>query len=126
VLIFGGETFFDLNHDGINDFGIFATAFGIGAYPPFSLRLDAQGKNSFQLGTKRGYRFYPCAAALPGGAKVGPKAPFRPGHGVMYYHDSGPSSRRSCSWVYGKTAYLGLKFAIKGKTHFGWARVVQS
>jgi hypothetical protein len=28
-----------------------------------------------------------------------------------------------CPWVKGGTAYLGLKFSIKGKVHFGWARV---
>jgi hypothetical protein len=26
-------------------------------------------------------------------------------------------------WLHVKQAYLGLKFVIKGKTHFGWARV---
>jgi len=26
-------------------------------------------------------------------------------------------------WLHLKEAYLGLKFVIKGKTHFGWARV---
>ena len=26
-------------------------------------------------------------------------------------------------WLHVKQAYLGLKFVIKGKKHFGWARV---
>jgi len=26
-------------------------------------------------------------------------------------------------WLHVKLAYLGVKFLIKGKTHFGWARV---
>jgi hypothetical protein len=29
----------------------------------------------------------------------------------------------SCPWNNVKQAYLGLKFVIKGKTHFGWARL---
>jgi hypothetical protein len=28
-----------------------------------------------------------------------------------------------CPWLHVKQAYLGLKFVIKGETHFGWARV---
>ncbi len=30
---------------------------------------------------------------------------------------------RYCPWIKGKQAYLGLKFVVKGKVHFGWARV---
>jgi hypothetical protein len=45
-----------------------------------------------------------------GGAVALPKAV----NGLKYY--GGP-------WLHVKQAYLGLKFVIKGKTHFGWARV---
>jgi hypothetical protein len=118
----GKEIFLDLNHDGINDFGLFVTYNQFARTYMFSLELDARN-NSFFLGTitKRAF----CAAALPRGVKVGPKARLHSGKGVMYSYTrvSNTFMTHSCAWKWGKTAYLGLKFGIKGKTHFGWARV---
>jgi hypothetical protein len=118
----GKEIFLDLNHDGTNDFGLLVTYSQFARMYRFSLELDA-GKNSFLLGTVT--KDAVCAAALPRGVKVGPKARLHSGKGVMYdyYRVSNTFVEHSCAWNWGKTAYLGLKFSIKGKTHFGWARV---
>ncbi|HXM21085.1 MAG TPA: hypothetical protein VN948_07470 [Terriglobales bacterium] len=58
------------------------------------------------------------ASALSRGSRIGPKAPFC--GGMM----------ANVGWLatYGKwwnvnNRYLGLKFQVKGKTHYGWARL---
>jgi hypothetical protein len=67
-----------------------------------------------------------CAAALPKGTKVGPNGGFRPDYpagevmAATEVHNYGVGF---CPWLDVKQAYLGLKFVIKGKTHYGWARV---
>jgi hypothetical protein len=58
------------------------------------------------------------AYALSRGSRVGPKAPFC----------GGMMANVSSLATYGKwwnvnNRYLGLKFQIKGKTHYGWARL---
>jgi hypothetical protein len=106
----------DLNHDGINDFSFsnfYAgwTNSGVGAL----LLKGAQG-NGFWASTSS-------AAALPAGVSIGPKGPFR-GYGAMANMFQTAGSFQSWGpWVNVKRRYLGLKFLIKGTTHFGWARL---
>jgi hypothetical protein len=106
----------DLNHDRINDFSF--------------LNYDGNTDDMVSLGvgpvyagngirSRAGY-----AAALRGGASIGRKGKFFEQKyfelmaDVNFSHDTcrGP-------WGNGKSRYLGLKFIIKGKTHFGWARL---
>jgi hypothetical protein len=118
----------DLNHDGTPDFELknfFNTFSGNSAG---SLRIvphtsanevwaaRAPGCGSEAL----------CAAALPKGKGVGPKGSFQldyPAGELMAASDI--HSYRSGSWL-NVTRYLGLKFVIKGKTHYGWARLAVS
>jgi len=106
----------DLNHDGINDFSFsnfYAgwTNSGVGAL----LLKGAQG-NGFWASTNS-------AAALPAGVSIGPKGPFR-GYGAMANMFQTFGSFQSWGpWVNVKHRYLGLKFSIKGKIHYGWARL---
>ena len=64
------------------------------------------------------------AAPLPKGTRIGPNGAFKHrtyGAGMAYAGKGttcGPWARQS-----NLQAYLGLKFTIKGKIHFGWARV---
>ena len=63
------------------------------------------------------------AAALPKGKRIGPKGEFKhSSYAVMAATSKattcGPWARQS-----NLQAYLGLKFTINGKIHFGWARV---
>jgi hypothetical protein len=124
--------YIDLNHDGIRDFVLRTTYYAGSSYfevglDPFGYRNNAVAGRRF---SRSGY-FLSVASALPAGARIGPKRkfpvrfPFMAEElfsGVRTNQDSdvGP-------WV-GKgkgvsNRYLGLKFVIHGKVHYGWARL---
>src|ERR1700680_1609837 len=69
------------------------------------------------------------ASALFAGARVGPKGQFLPAQGLMAATSFLGGARRqaqsTCSgpWANVSNRYLGLKFVITGKVHFGWARL---
>jgi hypothetical protein len=110
----------DLDHNGVNDFKFllnwYSTTFG-------KRTLTVQGvqqrnriwSSSFASGRLA------CAAPLPKGTRIGPKGRFSMNPVWMFYTSRGSSD---CKWLQrgGTTAYLGVKFSIKGKDHFGWAR----
>ncbi len=125
--------YIDLNHDGIKDF-VLRTMYYRGSYS--EVGLDASGYrnvNNAVAGRRfsRSSYFFSAASALPAGARIGPKSKFPVQHPFMavelfnrlhtsQHSDVGP-------WV-GKgkgvtNRYLGLKFVIHGKIHYGWARV---
>jgi len=64
------------------------------------------------------------AAALRAGSPVGPHDSFA-NAGVMAVSISRLWTHNSSfgPWVNVKNRYLGLRFTIKGKTHYGWARL---
>jgi hypothetical protein len=64
-----------------------------------------------------GFRL-PYASALRTGALIGQKQPF-PGQLMASYSGASYFGR----WFSATNRYLGLKFKIKGKIHFGWARL---
>lgn len=119
----------DLNNDGINDFSFYATLFTVDRGLPLlggtvvaSLAVEAaqQSNRIFPVDSKGKQ----CAAALKSGRKVGPHSPF--GNAVDLYmavFRSGGYNSSRCPWRPVMQAYLGLKFMVKGKFHFGWARV---
>jgi hypothetical protein len=126
--------YIDLNHDGIKDFLLRTTYYAGTSY--FKLGLDASGYRNINNAvagrrfSRSGY-FFSAASALPAGARIGPKSKFPVQHPFMavelfnrihtsQYSDVGP-------WV-GKgkgvrNRYLGLKFVVHGKVHYGWARL---
>jgi hypothetical protein len=125
--------YIDLNHDGIKDF-VLRTIYYRGSY--FEAGLDASGYrniNNAVAGRRfsRSSYFFSAASALPAGARIGPERKFPVHHPFMavelfsrvhtsQHSDVGP-------WV-GKgqgvrNQYLGLKFVIHGKVHYGWARL---
>ena len=129
----GFPLYIDLNHDGIKDF-VLRTRYYAGSY--FSAGLDASGYRNFNnvvAGRRfsRSSYFFSAASALRAGARIGPERKFPVHHPFMalelfnrdrtsQYSDVGP-------WV-GKgngvrNRYLGLKFVIHGKVHYGWARL---
>ncbi|SRR5208283_2510617 len=68
------------------------------------------------------------AAALKRGALIGPRRHFSSnsgsfGEGMVLVDCSYACSTVSGPWVNVDNRYLGLKFQIKGKTHYGWARL---
>jgi hypothetical protein len=112
----------DLNHDGITDFTIvdFHTS-GFGA-----LSIQAPSGNSVV-----GEKFFNHgasmvgAADLPAGAKVQGNKKFYPGTLLMAASRMSSFGGASSSglWVHVTNRYLGLRFAVQGKIHYGWARL---
>jgi hypothetical protein len=114
----------DLNHDGIADFDLknTLTAVSFSAWDWLSA-IPAQQKNAVWGHTafNRGY-----ASALSAGSWVGPKGQFLSGAGLMatsYANNGVRHALGNGPWANVTNRYLGLKFLIKGKTHFGWARL---
>jgi hypothetical protein len=118
----GGLISFDLNHDGIPDFGL-SNIYTHSSFQASGLLkvLQAQSANEVWDVTSKGVL---CAAALPKGVRVGPKGHFRkdPTSGLAMAF-SNMEGTYFGPWRNVKQDYLGLKFVIKGKTHFGWARL---
>jgi hypothetical protein len=118
----GGLISFDLNHDGIPDFGLSNiythTSFQAAG---FLKVVQAQSANEVWNVTSKGFL---CAAALPENVQVGPKGHFQkdPTAGLTMAFSNFEGTYFG-PWRKVKLAYLGLKFVINGKTHFGWARV---
>lgn len=68
----------------------------------------------------------PTASALPAGVRVGPKGAieFSPGQRLMAtWGYAGFSTNYGGPWANAVDRYVGLKFIIKGKIHYGWARL---
>jgi hypothetical protein len=112
----------DLNHDGKTDFTLsnaWGTAEGTGV--GFMNAFPAQKSNGVEgFGTSLFQR--PYAFALRAGNRVGPKAQFVFGN-VIYILNAGPSQGCHGSWNNVKNRYLGIRFNVKQKTHYGWARL---
>jgi hypothetical protein len=117
----------DLDHDGATDFN-FQNWWGSGSFGPegFLSVLPVQPANGIWGHATVG-SFIHYASALTAGVRVGPKGPFFYAKYNFWMAVSNPSTQ-GCSgpWNDVKNRYLGLKFTIKGKTHFGWARLNES
>jgi hypothetical protein len=116
VIGLNGSYNLDLNHDGIADFVIFEKAFYSTVYNINFLSVKPLGSNGV-AGQQNHY-----AEALPRGVRIGSNN--------FYQHQAEMCDARSGSrrgsfgpWVNVTNRYLGLKFTIKGKTHYGWARL---
>jgi hypothetical protein len=127
IVVNGGFTELDLNHDGINDFQFLNIT---GTQPQLHSTLNvapAQNLNRVWAGScSASFKTSRCAVALPKGTIIGPRSPFQKDPASVLMAGYQGASQQSGSYFGGwalRTAYLGLKFVIKGKTHFGWARV---
>jgi hypothetical protein len=114
----------DLNHDGKADFTFhetFITTTSVGENHSLILSVLPGHKNNGIVGMDRH------ASALSAGVRLGPKRRFSYGKKLMavdYYADgTGGSGTCAGPWNNVKNRYLGFKFSIKGKAHFGWARL---
>jgi hypothetical protein len=110
---------FDLDHDGVADFGLsnfFEGPSAALAAKPTKPANEIWGY--FRSGSLGGGL---CVSALPKGFRIGPQGQFQKGPGSMLGVDGG---YHTCPWFRApEQAYLGLKFLVKGKVHFAWARV---
>jgi hypothetical protein len=121
------RTKLDLNHDGIADF-ILNDKFSSYSFSAYG-RLSAvpAGHQNQVWGHVVSRRAY--ASALFAGVRVGPKGQFLPAAGTMAETVFSGGARREqvgyCTGPWGEVTnrYLGLKFFIAGKAHFGWARL---
>ena len=129
----GFPLYIDLNHDGIKDF-LLRTTFYVGS-TGLEVGLNASGYRNINnaIAGKRfsrsGY-FLSAASALPAGARIGPKRNFSVHFPFMavelfngvrsQYSDLGPWAGKGKGV---RNRYLGLKFVVHGKVHYGWARL---
>ena len=120
---------FDLNNDGIPDFGFYFYQYGAVrkplGYHEEGLEIDP-AKTGNAIWSVQSSKGDACAAALPPGVKVGPGADFQ-GKPLELWGSGGTAySGPFVFCEFGKRtrgAFLGLKFLINGQTHYGWAHV---
>jgi hypothetical protein len=126
---FGQIVPLDVNHDGVNDF-VFSNTSVSGA--TFYSVLRAVGFNGNAIVRQYIGGKYGGLADLRAGVRVGPNRRFS--------HNSGPGMAGYCVGPYChsffgpgahegkgvKNGYVGLKLTIKGKVHYGWARLTGS
>jgi hypothetical protein len=114
----------DLNHDGITDFTFqdtFSTT-SAGFYREGVLSILPSQTNEI-WGHVNGIGGH-YASALAAGVQVGPKGKFSAGsRSLAYGGQEGTSIFCDGKWSDVNNRYLGLKFVIQGKIHFGWARL---
>ena len=107
----------DLNHDGKADFILWASSWCFSDFCMSQL-IARPVRGSKGVEGPSGGSVWGSAYALNRGSRIGPSRPFSAGVMVAewsgYFHGH---------WVNVKNRYLGLKFQIKGKTHYGWARL---
>jgi hypothetical protein len=117
----------DLNHDGVADFRLcrnddtYHCTATTGAHPlGFYSRLLARPINKLNGVVGKGTY----ASALVAGKPIGGHGTFPNGDSVMAWGwESGSLSHSGGPWLNVTNRYLGFKFVIKGKIHYGWARL---
>jgi len=120
----------DLNHDGKTDFNFHDsfTFTSFGEYIEGAITVIPIRQANEIVGYAGRFRHY--ASALAAGVRVGPRDAFTSGNKVMAFggYDQGTSGPGYCSgpWKNVQHRYLGLKFTIAGKVHYGWARLNES
>ena len=122
-----GDLFLDVNHDGINDFRFHIATFDAnvrgtsGTQDSAFLWAYPQGTANQVFGNQ------PYASALRAGVRIGPKGCLTQGRGTMGGGIFTGAPQYLGPWAdSGKAVnhrYVGLKFVIHGKVHFGWARL---
>lgn len=124
----GGLIELDLNHDGLNDFQFsnFYVSYTFRNYPLHNSSLKVAPAQTLNRVMRYDSRRKFWAAAVPKGGRVGLNQPFQPGRNTipMVEGRDNRSSRGTYGpWINKQETYLGLEFLIKGKIHFGWARL---
>jgi hypothetical protein len=119
----------DLNHDGIADFALKDT-FMQSNYTSSGRLFAVPARQKNQVWGHTFLNRSAFASALYGGVRIGPKGQFLPGSGLLAQTTFNGGLRRppgqaSCTapWANVSNRFLGLKFVISGKVHFGWARL---
>jgi hypothetical protein len=121
----------DLNHDGIADFKLCRSSNTYyhcirteASRPPgFVSRLLARPMHNLNgvVGQSQGQGQY--ASALVAGTPIGGNAAFPNGDSRMATGSFSGATNYGGPWLNVTDRYLGFKFVIKGKIHYGWARL---
>ena len=114
----GGSFKVDLNHDGITDFTLINTF----STTTSTFRSNLSVRPAAGNGAEGWTGFRPYASALKLGGGIGP-AHYFPGKQMASVNVGPAAVYYVGSWVNVKDRYLGLRFKIKGQTHYGWARL---
>jgi len=124
----GTTTYLDLNHDGINDFKFINTV-----HTSNRREECSQGTNGnlAVYGARAANKIFGqsvWASALPADSYIGPGRKFLGQGMAKAFAACGEEDGHAGFWAGGsgrgiEHRYLGLKFSIKGKIHFGWARL---
>jgi hypothetical protein len=128
-IVVGEPASIDLNHDGIDDFQFqwLIAGYDHSFYGTLAVAPLTGGK---VMGGHRG-PMGPYASALLRGANIGPSAQFSSSAAqgqLMIERSTGFVSASTRYVDYGQwtqvtNRYLGVKFLIKGQTHYGWVRL---
>jgi hypothetical protein len=108
----------DLNHDGITDFKLLNSNNGTSG----DLAVGAIASNFVWEQSKSQYHRQ-FAAAAHEGDKIGVGSNQFISSGPRFYMADVNDAGSSGPWKDVHNRYLGLSFILKGKTHFGWARL---
>jgi hypothetical protein len=130
--IFPNKTFpLDLNNDGKVDFTLVdshGTTYFAGGWGVLTIFPNPSMNEIWGGQTSHPFRRY--ASALGPGIQVGASGKFSPGQRILAQtsiNQGAPQNANSyyCRgpWKHTTNRYLGLKFFIAGKIHFGWARL---
>jgi hypothetical protein len=117
--------YLDLNHDGIKDF-TFSHFYFYSTTSQFWASVVQMSPYKSNGNGVAGNNF---ASALRAGVKVGPRDNFSKWGFMAWARGTGRSQNSSFTgaWANGgkglSNRYVGLQFSIKGKVHYGWARV---
>jgi hypothetical protein len=114
----------DFNHDGITDVTIGQNSFFYHLVHHNFLQANPGASDAVVRTASDDYDY---DAALPRGPEIGSRRAFI-GIGIMAGSNYPVGGHRFYfgQWANLPNGYLGVKFMIKGKTHFGWARFQNS
>lgn len=118
----------DMNNDGIADLQFSLTSYSADCSPDFEFMMKPLNGAAVVGGPFASYAG-PYASALAPGAKIGPSAHFAKSSGRRIAIERSRFQYCSFSYhrsIYGhwggnpKNRYIGVRFLINGKTHYGW------
>jgi hypothetical protein len=124
-----GPVYLDLNNDGIKDFRF---SDGNNVERPAHVHGASDAFSSYWLNAKPDQRAnrissagQNCAAALRKDVEIGPSSPFQNASSTVRMAWGSNGGGQSCPWAGIRGAYLGVRFVIEGKAHYGWVRMNQ-
>jgi hypothetical protein len=124
LVIAGAERYYlDLNHDKITDFTLvnFWSSSCIDSCAQIVSLKPPAGNSAIGYVLKRSFSWH-VASAVKMGSPIGPRGRFQAGTNALVIGRSTGASGYG-PWFDVTNRYLGLKFKIKGKNHYGWARL---